>query len=69
MTELQEVRKPNRDEKKRGAEIVFVRTDGKRKYTILACECYESWEQWGAPTEVLWDNVDTVENWRQGRIR
>ena len=68
MSKLIAIRKPNRAEKKRGAEVVFVRKDGQREYTILAATCYESWEQWGAPTEILGDNVDTVERWRHRGI-
>ena len=64
-TKLVSVREPNRAERKRGAEIVFVRRDGRYKFVILAAKCYESWEQWGAPREVLGDNVPTVERWRQ----
>ena len=64
-TRLLSVDVPNRSEKKRGAEVVFTRADGQCRYTILACKCYESWEQWGAPMEVLGDNVDAVEHWRR----
>lgn len=66
-TKLTAVRLPNRDEKKRGAEIIFERTDKTTgiKYTILACRCYESWEQWGTTRDVLSDNCDAVERWRQ----
>lgn len=70
MTKLITIRKPTRSEKKRGAEIVFVREDRLGyKYTILACKCYESWEQWGqVAREVLSDNVPTVESWRNGQL-
>ena len=62
---LQSVRKPTPAEKKRGADVAFDRTDGEgREFTVLACRCYESWEQWGAATEILSDNVDAVERWR-----
>ena len=65
-TRLVAVREPNADERKRGAEVVFERRDDDgRLYTILACHCYESWEQWGASTEVLADNLDAVERWRR----
>ena len=63
-TTLQAIRRPTRAEQKRGAEIVFERKEGRRLHAVLACKCYESWEQWGAPREVLSDNVDAVERWR-----
>lgn len=68
---LLEIRRaPNPAEKRRGADIVFERTDTRgTRYVILACRCYESWEQWGAPTEILGDNVDDVEFWRHSRER
>lgn len=69
-TKLDAVRKPTPAEKKRGAEVAFDRSDDDgHDYTILACRCYESWEQWGAATEILCDNVDAVENWRHGGMR
>ena len=62
-TKLKAQRAPTPDEAKRGAEIVFVRKskDG-RTYQVLACYSVEhgAWEQWGAPTEVLADNVGAV---------
>lgn len=64
-TKLSTVRPPSRDERKRGADVVFERKEGARRYTIYACRCYESWEQWGAPDEVLADNVRAVELWRR----
>jgi hypothetical protein len=65
-TTLAGLRKPTPKERKdRGAEIVFNREDEQgREYTIYAAKCYESWEQWGASTEVLSDNVPAVERWR-----
>ena len=65
-TFLVAMRSPTRAEKARGAEVVFVRedTDGGQA-VILACSCYESWEQWGAQTSVLTDNLDDVEAWRR----
>lgn len=68
-TRLVAVRKPTAAEAKRGAEVAFDREDDDgREITILACKCYESWEQWGAPTEILSDNVDAVERWRHGGL-
>jgi hypothetical protein len=65
-TRLIATRNPNASERKSGAEIVFIREDwGGGRHTILGCKCYESWEQWGASTEVLGDNVDTIEKWRR----
>ena len=63
-TRLVSIREPNRAERKRGAEVVFERREGKRKHIVLACKCYEAWEQWGAETSVLCDNVNAVERWR-----
>lgn len=63
-TKLIAIRQPTPAEKKRGAEIVFERKDGRTVHTILACKCYESWEQWGATRDVLSDNVGAVERWR-----
>jgi hypothetical protein len=68
-TKLIGVRKPKSGERKRGAEVVFEREDQSgRAYTILAAKCYESWEQWGEPTEILSDNVDAVERWRHNGL-
>ena len=65
-TELQAVRTPTSAESKRGADVVFERTDvDGRAHVILACRCHESWEQWGAIHDVLCDNVDAVERWRK----
>jgi hypothetical protein len=64
-TRLIETRPPNQDEKERGAEVVFVREDENGYlHNILGCKVYESWEQWGASHDVLCDNVETIENWR-----
>ena len=69
ITELIEVRTPNKEEKERGAEIVFIRKDKSgNEYTILGCTCYESWEQWGESREILGDNVDDIEAWRNELI-
>jgi len=58
---------PTQEEKKGGAEIVFTYVTGHdhAEVRIKACTCYESWEQWGATTEQLSENVERVENWRQ----
>ena len=65
-TKLVSIRKPTLVEQKKGADVVFEREDDNgRTYTILASKCYESWEQWGAATEILCDNVDAVERWRR----
>lgn len=68
-TKLIKIRKPNAEEKKQGAEIVFERkeTKGKNRYTILACDNGMAWSQWGASTDVLGDNVDIVEKWHTGK--
>jgi hypothetical protein len=58
-------RKPTEEEKKKGAEIVFLRQDqDANEIKILAAKCHESWEQWGAHEDILYDNVETVEKWR-----
>jgi len=66
-THLIEQRKPTKKEQtKNDAEIVFEREDDAgRSYTIYGAVCYESWQQWGAPKEVLGDNVDDIAQWRQ----
>jgi hypothetical protein len=69
-TSLDGIRKPTAAEAKRGADVVFERSDAEgREYTILGCSCYESWEQWGQPAEVLSDNCDAIENWRHGGMQ
>jgi hypothetical protein len=65
-TKLTEVRNPTPQEKKRGAEVVFIRTDeSNREHIILGCVCCESWEQWGVSSDILGDNVDQIEQWRK----
>jgi hypothetical protein len=61
-------RKATKQERKsKGADVVFTREDSDgMEYTIYACRCYESWEQWGEPRDILADNVDDVEEWRNG---
>ncbi len=68
MTRLTGMREATDSERKEhGAEVVFTRKGNGETYTIYGCCCYESWEQWGAPREVLGDNVDTIEAWRRKR--
>lgn len=51
------------------ADVIFIRQDEEgREYKIHGCKCYESWEQWGQPTEILGDNVDTIEKWRHNKL-
>jgi hypothetical protein len=65
-TRLVEVRPPTPEEhKEHGGEVVFVRKDRREMHLIYASRCYEGWQQWGAPVEVLGDNVEDVERWRQ----
>lgn len=68
MTILTQVREATlQEQKNEAAEVVFTRMDNRGpKYTIYGCQSYESWMQWGAPTEVLSDNVDDIEKWRKG---
>ena len=56
---------PTRAEAKGGAEIVFLYKDQYNNIVrVKACKCYESWEQWGAITDILSLNVNRVESWR-----
>lgn len=58
-------RKPTKEEKAKGTEIVFLwESENGQKVEIMGCTCYESWEQWGAPIEYLNANVDNIEAWR-----
>ena len=67
-THLIEIREPNPDEEKKGAEIVFIRGDkNDNEHTIYGCKCHESWEQWGTIPEILGDNVEDIERWRRNR--
>ena len=65
-TKFIEQRQPTNEERKRGAQVVFVREEiaSGKKINVLAAKCYESWEQWGAQREVLSENCSTVEAWR-----
>ncbi len=60
-------RKPTaKEHKENDAQVVFEREDeAGQKYTIYGCVCYESWSQWGEREEILGDNVDDIEQWRQ----
>ena len=51
------------------AEVAFTRIFEGREYKIYAClNKHGSWEQWGAPTEVLCDNTRDVERWAYKRL-
>ena len=64
-TTLIETRKPTTEEKNKGAEIVFIRQDKNgNKHIIYGRRLCESWEQWGAITEILFDNMENIEQWR-----
>lgn len=59
-------RRPTVAERKRGAEVAFDREDKNgNRVTVLGAACYESWEQWGAATCVLSENIDAIEDWRR----
>ena len=59
-------RKPTKEEQKKGAEVVFLREDTNGKIIeVYGSKCYESFEQWGAPLEVLQDNCKNIEAWRR----
>ena len=65
-TTLVKRRLPTLEEKKRGADVVFIRRDKEgRKYEILAYfhREYGSWFQWGVDTKVLGDNVRDIDRW------
>lgn len=69
MTTLTQIREATlQEQKNEAAEVVFTRVDHKwgKMYTIYGGECHESWMQWGAPNEVLGDNIDDIEKWRKG---
>lgn len=52
----------------RGAHVKFVRRDSNRRlHSIYACDNGDGWEQWGAKTELLSDNVPAVEAWYRRR--
>ena len=60
------LRKPTKEEKSKGTEIVFLREDkAGNVIPVYGCKVYESWEQWGAPFEVLQDNTQDIETWRK----
>lgn len=64
---LIEVREANAHEQRtHKAEVVFVRQHERgNRYTIFGTKSHDSWEQWGAPDDVLSDNVDAIERWRR----
>ena len=65
-TKLIEIRQPTKEEKENGSEVVFVRKDeSNREHTIYGCKCYESYQQWGTSTNILGDNVEDIEQWRE----
>lgn len=66
MSKLIEVRGPSAQEAEQGAEIVFVRVDGGVNAYIKACWTDGSYQQWGAPTPILGDNVEAVRLWAEG---
>jgi hypothetical protein len=68
-TKLIAVLEPSETQRTRGAEVVFLRRDDiGNLIEILACKCHESWEQWGAPFDVLSENASDVELWRRSSI-
>lgn len=59
-------RKPTKEEQKKGAEVVFLREDKNGNIIdVYGSKCYESFQQWGAPLEVLQDNCKNIEDWRR----
>jgi hypothetical protein len=64
-TNLTGLRKPTAQEKERGAEIVFIRHDSDGKeFVILGAVSRESWEEWIVQTEILFENVEDIQEWR-----
>lgn len=65
-TKLIEICAPNREEE--GADVVFVRKDGKHAIRIKAMFDRDmgGWSQWGADTGTLGDNVPAIEAWAEG---
>ena len=60
------LRKPTKQEKSKGAEVVFIHEDqAGNVINVLGCKVYESWEQWAAPLEVLQNNYINIESWRK----
>lgn len=60
------LRKPTREEKSKGTEVVFLREDfNGNVIPVYGAKCYESFEQWGAPLEVLQDNCKNIDSWRK----
>ena len=71
-TKLVGQRPPTKFEDKRGAETVFIRKDkAGRAYEIFASYHTEhgAWEQWGAPTEILSENVSAMDVWGDEQAR
>lgn len=60
------VRAPNATESEAGAEIVFERVSDGVSAFIKASYCDGSYQQWGAPTPILGDNVEVVTRWADG---
>lgn len=65
---LIDIRGPNAQEAEGGAWIVFHRRDrdGVTEYFIGASYYEGSYQQWGAPTPILGDNVEAVTQWANG---
>jgi hypothetical protein len=63
-------REPEKEERERGADVVFVRLDHQgNEVTILAFLTEDGqYSQYGADTDTLWDNVPDVEEWREERL-
>jgi len=66
-TKLISQRKPTSEELKICiAEVVFIRqNDAGHTFKIFGAVCCESWQQWGATTKILGDNVDDIEKWHR----
>lgn len=66
-TRLIDIRGPNAQEAEDGAEVVFHRRErGGLEHFIKACWTDGSYQQWGATTSVLGDNVEAVTLWARG---
>lgn len=67
-SKLIRIQAPGEGQNDEGAWIVFVRrdADGVTEYFIKASYYEGSYQQWGAPTPILGDNVEAVTQWANG---
>ena len=64
------LRKPTKAEAKKNIEVVFIRElQSGELINVYGCKCYDSWQQFGAPLEVLQDNCKNIESWSKKQNR